>query len=366
MKIAIFHSFLDNIGGAEMVTLTLAKELNADIYTTNIDRDKIAKMGFENLPIYSIGPVPLNAPFRHQMVLWRFRYLNLKNKYDFFIIAGDWAVSSAIYNRPNLWYIHSPMRELWDLYPYTRENNVPRYWRLLFDIWVKYNRKLVKYYIQSVDKFVCNSANTQKRIKKYLKKDAQIIHPPIDTKSFYYNKNGDFWLSVNRLINHKRINLQIESFRSLPDEKLIIVGSYEKSRHFVKYADEIQGGLPSNIKIKNWVSKSDLIDLYANCKGFITTSLDEDFGMTPVEAMAAGKPVIAPNEGGYKETIISGKTGILIEDLNTKKLSQAIKNISQEPQLFKTPCQNQAQKFDTASYIKKIKQAIEETLATLK
>ena len=74
MKIAIFHNFLDNIGGAEIVGLTLAREFDADIYTTNIDKEKIIKMGFEDvLPrLYSIGKVPINAPLRQQFVLWRF------------------------------------------------------------------------------------------------------------------------------------------------------------------------------------------------------------------------------------------------------------------------------------------------------
>ena len=111
MKIAIFHNFLDNIGGAEIVTLTLARELNADVYTTNIDYDKIKKMGFENIVIKSIGKIPINAPFRQQMALWRFRRLKLKN-YDFYIIAGDWAISGAVNNKPNLWYVHSPIREI--------------------------------------------------------------------------------------------------------------------------------------------------------------------------------------------------------------------------------------------------------------
>ena len=111
MKIAILNSFLDNIGGAEIVTLTMAREFNADIYTTNINKEKIEKMGFiDVIPrIYSIGKVPTQAPFKHQLTFWKFRYLNLKEKYDFFIISGDWAMSGAVNNYPNLWYVHSPL-----------------------------------------------------------------------------------------------------------------------------------------------------------------------------------------------------------------------------------------------------------------
>jgi len=123
-KIAVFHQFLDNIGGAEIVTLILAREFNAEIYTTNIDKDKIKKAGFEDVipRIKSIGKVPVKAPFKHQFSLFRFSRLKLKDKYDYYIISGDWAVSGAKHNKPNLWYVHSPCRELWDLKKFVRDS----------------------------------------------------------------------------------------------------------------------------------------------------------------------------------------------------------------------------------------------------
>jgi glycosyltransferase involved in cell wall biosynthesis len=361
MKIAVFHNFMDNIGGAEIVGLTLARELKADFYTTNIDREKIKKMGFSDvLPrIKSIGKVPLNAPFRQQTALWRFRRLNLGRKYDYYIIDGDWAMSGAVNNKPNIWYVHSPIREIWDLYKYTRNNTVPFPVRWIFDLWVVLNRFLNGGYLKSVDKIVCNSINTKNRVKRYLRRDAGVINPPIDTKSYKYNMHGDFWLSVNRLISHKRIDMQINAFRELKDEKLIIVGSYEKSRHFRQYAEYIKRIKPQNVEIISWAEKNKLVELYANCKGFITTSRDEDFGMNVVEAMASGKPVIAPNEGGYKETVINGKTGILIDDINKDKIIDAIKIIGMNPERYRKECQKQARKFDTKVFITKIKQFIE-------
>ena len=95
-KIAIFHNFMDNIGGAEIVGLTLARELKADFYTTNIDEEKIRKMGFSDIELKSIGKVPINAPFRQQAALRKFRKLNLENKYDFYIIDGDYSFSHSI------------------------------------------------------------------------------------------------------------------------------------------------------------------------------------------------------------------------------------------------------------------------------
>lgn len=358
MKIAIFHNFLDNIGGAEKVVLTLGEDLSADIYSTNIDYAKIAKMGFANLSLKSIGKIPINAPFRQQLALYKFRKLSLGKQYDFYIIAGDWAVSGAVNHHPNLWYVHSPIREIWDLYKVTRNKTVPCLLRPVFDVWVLCNRFLNRRYIKSVDKIVCNSTNTKNRVKKYLKQDALVIHPPIETNKFYYKQNGDYWLSVNRLFSHKRIDIQIKAFQQLPNEKLIIVGSYEKSRHFQQYANYIKKIKPDNVEILSWVDDQKLIDLYANCKAFITTAQDEDFGMTVLEAMAAGKAVIAPNEGGYRETVIDNVTGKLIDDIDSDKLIKAIKEIDQQPEHYKEACLEQAKKFDRQVFIEKIKKEI--------
>ena|SRR3989344_1327687 len=364
MRIAIFHNFMDNIGGAEKFVLSLAKELNADIYTTNFDMDKIKKMGFFGANIMSIGKVPINAPFRQQLALWRFRRLNLGRKYNFYIIGGDWAVSGAVNHRPNLWYVHSPVREMWDLYKYTRKNMVVWHKRLFFDIWVLFNRLLYRKYVEFTDEIMCNSQNVQKRVKKYLKRDSIVGYTLLETKNYKYKRNGDYWLSVNRLIGHKRVDLQIKAFEKLPNEKLIIVGSYEKAKHFLEYANYIKSIKPKNVEIRSWVDDKELIELYSNCKGFITTARDEDLGFTPIESMASGKPVIAPNEGGYKETVINGKTGILIDDINIDKLVESVKKVNDElrknPLKYKNACIKQAKKFGKEVFAKRIKGLIDE------
>lgn len=358
MKIAVFHNFMDNIGGAELVNLTLAKELDADLYSTNVNYQAMEKMGFSGLKVKSIGPVPINAPFKQQLSSLRFRYFQPKPKYDYYIISGDWAVSAAVLNKPNLWYVHSPIREIWDLYAYTRKNSVPFFARNIFDFWVYYNRYLNKKYIKQVGKIVCNSINTKNRVERYLDRKAIVINPPVETQKFYYQKAGDYWLSVNRLISHKRVDWQIKAFSLMPEEKLIIVGSYEKSRHFRQYASYIKKIKPKNVEIKSWVNQPELIRLYAGCKGFITTAGDEDFGLTAVEAMAAGKPVIAPNEGGYQETVIDGITGRLIDEINPAKLIAVVKEIRKDPASYQAACQKQAKNFDSKIFIEKIKKEI--------
>lgn len=359
-KIAIFHNYLDNIGGAEMVTLTLAKELKADIYTTNIDLEKIEKMGFKDLKIFSIGKVPINAPFKQQFASLRFLFLNLKNKYDLYIISGDWAYTGSYKNTSCIYYVHSPIREIWDSYEYARKFIVPFYFRPVFDIWVFINRILNKKIINNITKFIANSENVKIRIKKYWNKESIVINPPIDCLKFNNteNKNDRYWLSVNRLFSNKRIEMQLEAFKKMPDKKLIIVGSYEKSKHFQKYANKIKSNCPKNVEILHWVHEEDLIKLYKNCTGFITTSKDEDFGMSAVEAMAAGKAVIAPNEGGYTESVVHKKTGLLIDEISPDKIVEAIyeieDNLIKDQNFYFQNCKQISNEFDTQKFISKI------------
>jgi len=104
------------------------------------------------------------------------------------------------------------------------------------------------------------------------------------------------------------------------------------------------------------VSEAELIDLYARCKGLICTAVDEDFGLTPLEAMASGKPVVAVNEGGFKETVVHGKTGVLV-NADRNELVRVIKNISRDPQRYREACMKRAADFDTSIFLDKIQKA---------
>lgn len=365
MRIAIFHSFMDNIGGAEMVTLTLARELEAHIYTTNLNIKRIEEMGFKDVVprIHSIGKVPIQAPFRHQMASFRFRRLNLKGQYDFFIISGDWAMSGAVHNSPNIWYAHCPLHELWAYVEKIKTRMIPKWQIPIYEMWVRWNRKLTLSYANHVNGWVCNSENTRQRVLKYYKKNATIIFPPTYTSKYSPREKGDYWLSVNRLIANKRIEIQLKAFSKLPNEKLIIVGSYEKgARQFESYKHFLESLQPANVEIKHWVPQDALIDLYSRAKGLIITAEQEDFGMTAIEAMASGKIVIAPNEGGFKETILNGKTGILINDINEDKLKDTILALENNSLLSVTYSEKvslaQAQKYDVAVFTKQIRDKI--------
>ncbi len=356
-KYAIFHPYLNNIGGSEIVALSLAKKLKADVYTTNIDLKKIKEMGFSKLNIFSIGKVPNSPGLKRQIAFLRFRMLNLKNKYNFYIISGDWAMSGAVKNKPNLWYALSPLNEIWQFKSYVK-NLLPFWQKPFFEIWVLINRFISKIYINEINVLACDSNIVKDRIKKFFGKDATTIYPGIKTSQYKHSTSKNYWLSVNRLIETKRIDLQLSTFAEIPKENLIIVGSYEKTNHFFRYIKYLKKIQPKNVKIESWVTQKKLIQLYSECKGVIATSKDEDFGMNAVEAMASGKPVIAPNEGGYKETIVNKKTGILINNLNKNSLISAVTKMSRaiekNPLSFKNNCQKRAAKFDEHLFIKKL------------
>ncbi len=347
MRIAIFHNYLDNIGGAEKVSLLFARELGADIYTTNIDAEKIHRMGFDTKNIFSIGHVPINAPLRQEATTYHFSRLSLGNRYDMYIIAGDWAIGAALHNRPIVWYVFSPARELWDLYEETRANTVPWYSRSIYDWWVRRHRKNNLSILSHIDGIIATSGTVQARIRSFFHQETPIIYPPIDASLYYNTGDHGYWLSVNRLIGHKRVDIQVEAFRQMPEKQLLIVGSYERSLHFRKYATQIMHSLPANVQVKSWVEDEELRELYAGCRGFITTSHDEDFGLTVLEAMASGKPVIASDEGGYQETVIEG-TGIRITPITPEELMRAVRTISQDPVPFCIQSQQHAYHFDIA------------------
>ncbi|MCE8427303.1 MAG: glycosyltransferase [Candidatus Methanoperedens sp.] len=357
MKIAIFHDYIGAIGGGEKLVLTLARGLGADVITTDVDEDSVRKMGFEDVKIISLGRMIKLAPIKQICASLRFALCNFSGNYDFFIFSGNWAHFAAKKHKPNMWYCFTPTRIFYDLHD-VFIGRVTFIFRPLFKIWITLHEPISKYYSGHIQHIVTISRNVQGRIKKYYGRDSIVVFPAIDVSRCRFKKYGDFWLSVNRLYPEKRIELQINAFRQMPDEKLVIVGGYATGDHASKYASWIKRDLPENVELIGSITEEELLELYATCKGHITTAIDEDFGMTPVEAMASGKPTIAVREGGYLETIIDGETGILV-DANKNEIMQAVKLISHNPEKYKNASMKRARDFDTSEFIKQISTVIQ-------
>jgi glycosyltransferase involved in cell wall biosynthesis len=356
MKIAIFHDYIGAIGGGEKLVLTLARELKADVITTDVDKESVRKMEFEDINIISLGNTVKLPPLKQISTSIKFAMCDFTGKYDFFIFSGNWAYFAAKRHKPNLLYCHTPVRVFYDSYDtFLRDQSFIA--KPIIMIWIAIHRSISEYYMSYVERIVTNSRNTRSRIRKYLNRDAKVIYPPVDIKRYHFEKYGDFWLSVNRLYPEKRIDLQIDSFRQMRNENLFIVGGFAKGDHASKYASKIIDSLPIYVKLLGSISEDELVELYAKCKGLITTAMDEDFGVAPVEAMASGKPVICTEEGGYKETVINGKTGIFVKP-EISEIVGAMNMISENPNKFKEECIKRSKEFDSTIFLEKMKKEI--------
>lgn len=365
MKIAIFHDYLSAIGGGDRVVLTLARELGADIITTDVNMDSISKMGFDNVRIISLGETIKMPVLKQISACFKFATCDFSKKYDFFIFSNNWAHFASKKHKPNLLYCQSaPVRVFYDFYDLYLDQ-LSFFSSILFKIWVTFHRKFYEWYMKDVCLIVANSTGAQKRVKKYLNRNSIVIYPPINTKKFKFKEYGDFWLSVNRLYPEKRLELQIEAFRKLPGERLQIVGGNAKADNSSQYADNLIKDLPENVKLIGNVTEEELIGLYSRCKAFIITSIDEPFGMAPVEAMASGKAVVGMREGGCLETVIDGSTGLLVKP-DVLEIVNAVKIISSEPSKYKAQCLEQARKFDEDIFLGRIRHEINEIISNRK
>ena len=344
MKIAIFHDYFGAIGGGEKVVIEIAKILNADIITT--DTDALKKIE-SHARIISIGRTIKFPPLKQISASLRFFFCDFSNKYDLFIFTGNWSHMASHRHYPNIWYCYTPVRAFYDLYSVflSRQSFLTR---LIFRFWVYFHRFVDQRSLLYIDNIIAISKNVQNRILKYYNVHADVIYPPVDTTLYKCIEYGNFWLSVNRLYPEKRIELQIEAFRHVPEELLLIVGGYSKGDHSATYVEKIRKDLPSNVTFYGEVDGDEILDLYARCKAHICTAINEDYGLTPIEAMASGKAVVAVDEGGYRETV-TDETGMLVT-ASVDSLVRAIKQVSKNPEQYRDACLERAMDFDLKKF----------------
>jgi glycosyltransferase involved in cell wall biosynthesis len=344
MRIAIFHDYFGAIGGGERVVVTMAKILDADIITT--DTEAIKKID-SSVQVISLGKTIQYPVLKQISATLKFYFCNFSKDYDLFIFSGNWAHYAAHRHHPNSWYCHTPVRAFYDQYDALIKNQ-KFFNRQLFRIWVLIHRTFDQRSVRHINQILANSDNTKNRIERFYRRDSMVIYPPVDTAHYMFKGYDSFWLSVNRIYPEKRIDLQLEAFRELPEERLVIVGGYSSGDHAAQYATKLQRQLPPNVTMVGEISEQELVDLYATCKGLICTAIDEDFGITPLEAMASGKSVIAVDEGGFRETVTS-ETGILVEAL-PEAIVAAMKKISHNPASFRVACIARAKQFDLSIF----------------
>lgn len=369
MKIAIVHDYIKEYGGAERVLEELIKLYPAaDIYTSLYVPEFLGphKKRFEN---YEIHPTWMNkVPMRHKLISplrlmspFAFKRLDLST-YDVIIISQTGAYFPNLVKKGKakvVCYTHTPPRYLYG-YKTARE------WRKNKLIYA--GASVANHFLRmvdfnaskNVDVFIANSEEVKKRIEKFYRREATVVYPPVkiprvvDTTT--NNKQPNiYYIAGGRLARAKGMDIIIDSFRK-NQKPLKVFG-----RGFAGYEEELKSkvkGQSSKIEFVGEVTDDEKFSLLARAKAFIFASYDEDFGITPVEAMGVGTPVIAYHSGGVKETVINGKTGVFYDKNTPESLNEAIVKF-EHLKLDPNDSIVRAEKFSEKEFDRKIKEAVE-------
>lgn len=358
MKVALVHDFLREYGGAERVLEVLHEMFpDAPIFTAFSDLKGLGSHGLRmkdwDIRTSFIQDLPfagkLISPFRI-LAPAAFESFDL-TEYDVVISSSSTYFANAVITSPDalhINYIHTPPRYL---YGYATSYNYKKHWwtRIAGEIANHFLRLMDFEIAQRPDILIANSQNIAQRIKKFYKRDALVIYPPIDIKRFknidLRFKKKEYFLSVGRLVRGKGTETIVEAATKL-NLPLKVVGTGPEFNRLKKLAGK-------TIEFLGHIEDSSLPEIFAKARATIVSSEDEDFGIVPVESMAAGTPVIAVATGGFLETIISGKTGEFFDKANVESLTKVLKDFDYKK--YKSEdCLKQAEKFSKEEFEKKI------------
>jgi glycosyltransferase involved in cell wall biosynthesis len=324
VKVAFVHYWLVGMRGGEAVLEEFCTLFpDADIYTHVYDESSVSKkISAHNIYTTSISKLPFSKKF-YQLSL-PFMPIALEqidlSDYDL-VISFESGPSKGVIVAPeaqHVCYCHSPMRYLWDMYhEYLSRTGWLK--RLLMIPVIHYLRMWDVTSSSRVDFYLANSSFVKARIRKYYRRDAIVINPPVDLERFSrrdgFGDSEDYYLFVGQLVDYKRADLAVDAFNE-NGKKLVIIGTGERSSMLKKR-------VKSNIEILGRVNNVDLIRHYSQCKALVFPGV-EDFGIVPLEAMACGKPVIAYKRGGAVDTVVDGVTGLFFAEQTPKALNDAI------------------------------------------
>ena len=353
MRIALVHDWLNNLGGAERVLIELHNIFpQAPIYTLFSNNKFTARY----LPDANIITSPLQkAPLINKV--YKFYSLLMPSMIEG-IDLSDYDVvisSSVIFSKGlvlslktrHICYCYSPSRSLWDRHmDYENKSWQSVLARHLLRIWDRQAS-------DRVNEFVAISEHVKDRIKKYYRKDSQVIYPPVAllNKSAIKNSkkgNSNYYLIVSRLFPHKNIDIAIEAFNRLNLPLLVIGAGPEYKNLKSKIINH------KNIKMLGFVADEELPKYYQDCKAFIMPQ-EEDFGLTPLEAMSYGKPVLALRKGGALETVTEGVSGEFFDDPIPEALADGIRRLKDNLPSYDSDCiKSQTQKFSQDTFRKKM------------
>lgn len=360
LKVALVAEELTQLGGAERV-LDAFLELfpQAPIFTIVWNKEK-TQHRYDKFDVRTsfIQKMPLGIKkYKWYLPLMARAVESFKlDDYDLVLSVTSALAKGVVTKKPtiHICYCNTPTRYLWfDSASYIKNAPIPFFIRPLMPLVISRLRKWDLKASRRPDYYIANSKNVQARIKKYYNRDSFPIWPPVDAEKFRpLEKKGEYYLLASRIEPYKKVDLVIEAFKKngLP---LKIAGGGSR-------LEDYRAKVTRNIELIGRVKDAELVKYYQNCRAFIFPQ-EEDAGITPLEAMACGRPVIAFARGGALESVIDGKTGVLFDKQNIESLNSAIKKtqkINFDPATIRT----HAEKFDKALFKEKILEYIKNKL----
>lgn len=349
MRIAIVHDWLgDTRGGAEKVLIRLAQLYpQADIFCLTYSKKKYPELADRNVKTSWLGKLPdfirrrtggltLFAP--HAI-----KHLDLSG-YDLVISSSNSFAKGVRVPEAaaHVCYCYSPMRYVWDYWPQWLDERTHNPISRAYISWLTHRLRLWDHYSsRGVDKWIAISDTVAQRIKKYYQADSVVVYPGvIDTAAFWnpIMERHDYYMTLSTLTSYKKVDLAITTCIKTK-RKLMVVGEGPEWGRLHKLAEGHE-----NIIFMGRVSTAEKIQYLQQARGLIFAS-EEDFGIAPLEAVAAGTPVIAYNKGGLTETIVEGKSGLFFDRQTPKSLAEALTAFENRT-WNADACRKQAEKFD--------------------
>ncbi len=363
MEVALVHDWLNQLGGAEAVLENLVQLFpRAPIYTSIYWRDEMppAYMGWDIRPLWLNHAPGIYEHHQQYLAFYPAAWSSLNlSRYDV-VLSNKSGFCHGVHTHHrqdralHICYCLAPTRYVWTFDEYTRGEGMSATLRLVLRPLVAALRRWDFRAAQRVNHFIAISTEIQQRIKRYYKRESDIIYPPVDIRRFAPQRHhGDYYLIVSRLIPYKRIDLAIEAFNRL-GMPLVVAGVGRDAARLEKLAKP-------NVQFLGRVPDADLPDLMARCKAFVFPGR-EDFGITPVEAEASGRPVIAFGAGGALDTVIDGETGVLFEEQTVESIIGAVKRFRSlrfDSDLIRC----HAERFSTETFKRELTAFIEEKYA---
>ena len=353
MKVALVHDHLTQNGGAERVLEAMqAIWPEAPTFTLLYDKERLGQtFGHREIRTSFLQ----NIPFAQKKTRWLLPLMpSATEAYDlseFDVIVSSSSAFSKGVIAPNhalhISYCHTPTRYLWsDTHSYVEDLHAPKFIKRLLPPILSRLRTWDQLAAQRVDHFIANSDTVARRIEKYYKRESQVITPPVNTHEFSISERPkNYFLAGGRIVSYKRFDLIIYAFNNL-NLPLKIFGIGPASQ-------ELQRKAGDNIEFLGRVSDDERARLFADSIAYIHPQ-EEDFGITPVESMAAGRPVIAYRKGGATETVIDHVTGVFFDHQEWESLADAVMHFD-EKKFDSIAIRKHAQQYSLERFQKELK-----------